>query len=285
VGRRVMPNETLIILPDTSEMIAQVRVHESLAGRVRKGQAATVKVEAAGGMLFSGRVDSVGILAEGGGWRDPNRREYTVKIDLQNDQGTPLKPSMRCEATVVLGRVDDSVAVPVQAVFTEDPVKFVYVPRNGKYARVPVQIGQRSDTLAQVVAGVGAGERVLIRQPSPAETLRQAWDEAQLKLVGLKLTEDGKVEPLEAKRPGPAMAGGPRPDAPPMAGAEGARAGPPAGERPAHESAERGRGRPEKAGEAPAGETKVAEGQGAAAPEKGDAKPEATAPAASPSTR
>jgi HlyD family secretion protein len=207
VGRRVFPNETLVILPDTGEMIAQVRVHESLAGRVLKGQQATIKVEAAGGQVFSGEVDSIGILAEGGGWRDPNRREYTVKISLQNDRGVSLKPSMRCEATIVLGRVDNAVALPVQAVFTEDPVRFVYVPRGGKYTRVPVKVGQRSDTFAQVVSGVEAGERVLVRQPSPAEILRQPWEPAQLTLVGLKLDEEGKVVPVEGQR-APQMAGG-----------------------------------------------------------------------------
>ncbi len=207
VGRRVNPNEPLIILPDTSEMIAQVRVHESLAGRVRPGQPATIKVDAAGGRVFSGEVASIGILAEGGGWRDPNRREYTVRISLDTDQTGALKPSMRCESTIVLGRVDDALAIPVQGIFTEDPIKFVYVPRNGRYDRVPVKVGQRSDTFAQIVAGVDAGERILIRQPSPAEIIREPWDPAQLTLAGLVVDKDGKV--VAADRPrGSQMAGG-----------------------------------------------------------------------------
>jgi HlyD family secretion protein len=206
VGRRVNSNELLIILPDTSEMIAQVRVHESLAGRVRRGQSATVRVDAAGGQVFSGQVESIGVLAEGGGWRDPNRREYTVKIHLDTDYTGNLKPSMRCEATIVLGRVEDSLALPVQAVFTEDPVKFVYVPRSGKYARIPVQVGQRSDMFAQVISGVKEGDRVLMREPTPGEVLLESWDENQLKTVGLKYGEDGKVQPIDGPR-NPAMAG------------------------------------------------------------------------------
>jgi multidrug resistance efflux pump len=42
VGREVNPRETLIVLPDTTEMIASVQVHESIAGRVRPGQAAVI---------------------------------------------------------------------------------------------------------------------------------------------------------------------------------------------------------------------------------------------------
>ena len=47
IGRQVMPNETIMMLPDTTEMVATVRVPETLASRVSKGQAATIKVDAA----------------------------------------------------------------------------------------------------------------------------------------------------------------------------------------------------------------------------------------------
>src|SRR5262245_9110642 len=79
IGQQVYPNQLLIMLPDTSEMIAAVRINESLAGKVRPGQPVTVKVDAAGGAVFDGEVESIGVMAESGGWRDPNLREYTVK--------------------------------------------------------------------------------------------------------------------------------------------------------------------------------------------------------------
>lgn len=65
-GAQVYPNELLIVLPDTSEMVASVQVHESLAGDVKPGMAATVKVDAVGGEIFQGTVDSIGVLAESG---------------------------------------------------------------------------------------------------------------------------------------------------------------------------------------------------------------------------
>jgi HlyD family secretion protein len=214
VGRRVQPNETLIVLPDTSEMLAQVRIPESLSSRVSKGVGASVKVDAAGGEVFGGTVDSVGVLAESS-WRDPNRREYTVKILLKNERGVALKPSMRCEATIMLGHVDDSLTLPVQAVFTDELVKFVYVPRGGKYARVPIQIGQRSDTVAQVTVGLKDGERVLIREPSAAEVLAQPWDAEQLKLCNLKVNDEGKVVYINPpKGPGGMRMAGPGGGAP-----------------------------------------------------------------------
>jgi HlyD family secretion protein len=198
VGRKVRPQEPLIVLPDTGEMVAAVRVHESLAGRIRPGQLAIVKIDAYAGRSFLGTVDSIGVMAESQGrWSDPNRREYTVKIAMdETGPDVSLKPAMRCEAVITLGRVEDVLAVPLQAVFNDDMVRFVYAPRGSKYARVPVQVGRRSDTRAEIVAGVAEGERVLLREPAAGEIISAPWDESQLKLVGLKMSPDGKPVPI-----------------------------------------------------------------------------------------
>jgi HlyD family secretion protein len=220
VGRNVRPNETLIVLPDTTEMVATVRVQESLAGRIQQGQPATLKIDAAGGRSFAGRVDSIGVLAESGGWRDPNLREYTVKVAILPDadtSGAPagLKPSMRCEALLTLGRADDIVAVPLQAVFNEGPVRFVYAPRgSGKFAKVPVKVGRRSETFAEVSAGLSENDRVLLREPTVGEIMDTGWDADQLALVGFTVGDDGHPKPIE-------IAAAPKPAAPATAPAQG----------------------------------------------------------------
>lgn len=199
IGSQVRPNQNLIILPDTSKMVASVRVHESLAGRIRPGQRATVRVDAINGDSFPGTVESVGVLAESGGWRDPNRREYTVRIalDYDNTNGR-LKPSMRTETEIMLHAVENAMSVPVQAVFSEGPVKYVYVPRGSRYARVPVQAGQMSDTYAEIRGGLEEGQRVLLRQPDPGEVVAGEWTREQLEAVGVAVDEDGK--PVQSRR-------------------------------------------------------------------------------------
>lgn len=233
VGSKVYPNQNLIILPDTSEMIAAVKVHESLAGRIRPGQTATIKVDAAGGEHYTGRVESIGILAEQTSrWMDPNLREYTVRIALDlpkpgdmapestEKSGLPgesetasgrsgraaaakhgLKPSMRCEADVQLGTVKDAVTVPIQSIFSDGLVRYVHVqPSSGasgdRFVRRPVQVGQRSDRFAEIRAGLEPGERILIRKPEPSEVLAGVWDAKQLAAVGLSMNEQGQVVPV-----------------------------------------------------------------------------------------
>lgn len=208
IGRQVYPNELLIVLPDTSEMVASVQVHESLAGDVKPGMAAMIKVDAVGGKSFQGTVDSIGVLAEAGGWRDPDRREYTVKIKLEaGDEIVALKPSMRCEARLTLGRVDEAIAIPVQGVFSDGPVRFTYAKSGSRYERTPIKIGKRSDTYAEVLAGVSPGSTVLLRDPTPSEVLAGPWDKARLELAGYSLDEKGN--PVVGGR-GPRGGGAPK---------------------------------------------------------------------------
>jgi multidrug efflux pump subunit AcrA (membrane-fusion protein) len=211
VGRQVHKNDLIITLPDTSEMIANVKVHESMAGRIRPGQRASIAVEALGGLRLDGEVESIGLLAETGGWRDPNRREYTVRVLVDaGEHSELLKPSMRCQAEIVLGVVDSALAVPVQAVFSEGAVRYVLVPSAGRYERRPIQLGRRSDMFAEITKGLNDGERVLLREPRAGEVVDSGWVPEQLIAAGYTLDEEGKPVSPDMERRSPRTAPGER---------------------------------------------------------------------------
>lgn len=202
VGTTVRPNEELIVLPNNEEMVARVNIHESLVGQVHKGQRARVKVDAARGKTFDGTVDSVGVIAETGGWRDPNLRQYQVRILLGKDsQDSGLKPSMRCDAEIIVDKVNDALATPVQAIFQEGKVSYVLCPRGDKFARVPVAVGRRSESLAEIVAGLEEGDQVLLRKPRPGEVVPGGFDEAAVAKMAQAAAAARKEH--EGKRPGP----------------------------------------------------------------------------------
>lgn len=209
VGQQVSPNALILALPDVTEMVAAVRVHESLAGRIRPEMSAVVKVDAMGGRSVPGRVMSVGVIAESGGWRDPNLREYTVRVRLDfPDPGSVLKPSMRCEAEITLDRVTDALAVPVQAVFSEGLVRYVLTPVRDKYVKTPVKVGRRSERFIEILAGIGDGQTVLLRVPKAGELVDRTWSDEELAAVGLKRAGEGRIEPIGgAAGPGGAPGG------------------------------------------------------------------------------
>ncbi len=181
VGRQVHHNEELIILPDTSEMNAVIKVHESMIGKIFPGLDCVVTIDAAEGQTFTGRVDEIGIMAEQGGWRDPNLREYEVKINLDLPSGDHgLKPSMRCEAEVIMDNVTDVLAVPSHAVFAEGTVTYVYTPKGSRYKRVPIIAGRRSDNHIEILAGLKEHQRVALIDPDPGHIIEADFDMEQI---------------------------------------------------------------------------------------------------------
>jgi len=171
VGTELPPNRTVIVLPNTSKMIAAVKVSEALSGNIKPGQKATVTSDAQPDLSLPGEVLTVGVLAESGGWRDPNRRDYTVRILLDGGNQHGLKPSMRCKADIFVERVSNALHVPIQAVFRNGPVSFVYVPQRGGYAQRKVSVGRTSELYIEIVDGLEEGQKVLLREPQPEEVL------------------------------------------------------------------------------------------------------------------
>ncbi|MEY3021047.1 MAG: hypothetical protein RIS86_243 [Planctomycetota bacterium] len=169
VGTELKPNELIILLPDTSNMVANLKVSEALSGRIKPGQPVTVFSDAMPNRPIQGEVTGVSVLAATGGWRDPNRREYTVKAALETDPALGLKPAMRCKADILLGRVEDAIAVPVQAVFRQGPVAFVYVVDGAGYAQRQIKLGRASELQVEIREGLVEGESVLLREPKPFE--------------------------------------------------------------------------------------------------------------------
>lgn len=173
VGTELRPNEEVIILPDTSQMVAAVKVNEALTGRIRVGQQVTVVSDALPNVPLRGEVSGIGVLAEQGGWRDPNRRDYTVRVLLADaEPSLGLKPSMRCKAEIIVDSVDDALHVPIQAVFRDGGSAFVYVSEPGGIARRTVRAARASELEIEIVQGLSEGDRVLLRAPEPSEMAR-----------------------------------------------------------------------------------------------------------------
>ncbi len=169
VGRTLYRNELVLLIPDMSKMVASVKVNEALSGLIAEGQRASITCDAFPDSTLSGTVSFVGVLAEGGGWRDPSRRDYTMKIDIDDGHDMGLKPSMRCTADIEVGRVDDALFVPIHAIHRTADTAWVWRRDGGGFAQHPVTVGQFSERYVVIEAGLADGDEVLLREPAPSQ--------------------------------------------------------------------------------------------------------------------
>lgn len=177
IGKKLWRNELVMTIPDTSNMIACVRVNEALSGLVSDGQKASITCDAYPDTVFDGEVLSVGVLAEGGGWRDPNRRDYTVEIKISNPSDIALKPSMRCSAEIYVEEVEDVLFLPVHAIRRTGGAVWVWVQDGGGFSQRVVELGRFSESYAEINTGVALGEFVLLREPLPSQVVSRFSEE------------------------------------------------------------------------------------------------------------
>lgn len=233
VGTELRPNELVILLPDTSRMVANLKVSEALSGRIKPEQTVTVYSDALPNQPVAGSVTTVSVLAASGGWRDPNRREYTVKTALNADPSMGLKPAMRCKAEILLGRVEDAINVPVQAIFRQGPVAFVYVQEGVGFAQRQVELGRASELLIEVKKGIEPGEKVLLREPKAFE-ITSKLDPSVFEMANNSAPGSGGGRPPMGRAmnatPAEGAANAPAAGGPPAGAGEGRRSGGPRGE-------------------------------------------------------
>ena len=201
VGKTIHPGQPLVVLPESSSMAAKLKIAESLSGRVKPGVGVTMKIDARTGQSLSGVVESIGALAEQD-WGDAIKM-FSVIVTLgPAAQSMDLKPSMRVEAELLVDRVENALAVPVTSVFADGALRYVYVladgadlgkGASGKLKRAAVRLGRKSDRFAEVLAGVNAGQRVLLRDARPGEASVVPWSDEMLAAAGCTRSSEGAI--------------------------------------------------------------------------------------------
>jgi HlyD family secretion protein len=166
VRGRVTAGTPVLTVVDTGELGLLAEVDETDVLLVRSGLTATVELDAVTGASYDAKVRSVDVLpttsARGG-------VTYRVRLTLGRGQlgegeaaPTP-RPGMNAVVHLRVREAADAVTVPASAVFSADGRDAVWVVRDGHADRAPVTVGVQGPDLVQIVSGVQAGDRVVVR--------------------------------------------------------------------------------------------------------------------------
>jgi multidrug efflux pump subunit AcrA (membrane-fusion protein) len=154
---------SLITLAQISRFKMEVSLSESDVGSVKVGQPATVTVNAASGEQFAARVTDIGVLSSSSGSATSSAVSYPVTLSL-DQTGKALKAGMSATADIVTSQVT-GLAVPSQAL-TGSTV--TVEGADGARTTQQVQTGVVGDSTTQIVSGLKAGDRVVVRSAAAA---------------------------------------------------------------------------------------------------------------------
>ncbi|MCW3812912.1 efflux RND transporter periplasmic adaptor subunit [Micromonospora sp. DR5-3] len=165
-GGRVTAGTPVLTIVDTGQLGLLAEVDETDVLLVRAGLTAAVELDAVTGATYDATVRSVDVLptssARGG-------VTYRVRLSLgagrlgEGEAAPAPRPGMNAVIHLRVREAADAVAVPASAVFSADGRDAVWVLRDGKADRVPVTVGVQGQDLVQIVSGVQAGDRIVVR--------------------------------------------------------------------------------------------------------------------------
>ncbi|MFB0525094.1 MAG: efflux RND transporter periplasmic adaptor subunit, partial [Phycisphaerae bacterium] len=168
-GETVYERQKIITLPDTSEMIAEIAVHESSVDMVRPGQRANIVIDAFPDKIFQGEVLKIATLPDPRrGFMNPDLKVYTTQVSIEGTHDF-LKPGMSAKVGILVEQLRDVLIVPIQVVANRAGRKVCYVATPEGPQEREVQTGAFNDTFVQIIDGLQAGDEVLLNPPRVTE--------------------------------------------------------------------------------------------------------------------
>jgi HlyD family secretion protein len=168
-GERAWPGAPIAELPDVSSLRVSARADETERGRLALQESVSAQLDAIPDRQFTGKIEQISTIATidfSAGWPIP--RNFNLEIALDQADAR-LKPGMTAQLTVVLDRVPNAIAIPVQASFQKSGQTVAYVWAGSKFEERVIDVSSRNRDRVLVAKGLSPGDRVAMQDPSVKE--------------------------------------------------------------------------------------------------------------------
>ncbi len=150
----VSPGTALFRVYADDPLLCRVQVPEKELTRLAVGQSARLEVEAFADRVLDGAVERIRPSVEAG------TGTVTVTVGVRSEG--VLRPGMFAAVSIETDRLDGVLVVPREALVLDAIGDVVFVVADGVARRREVELGVRSDEVVQVVAGLEAGEPLVV---------------------------------------------------------------------------------------------------------------------------
>ena len=158
VGEEAAAGLPVVTLIDPSVYHVTIAVDELDVGQLETGQRAELTFDALPDIVVEGTVKHVAEAAT----LDAGIVTYDVRIDLAPTDA-PVRSDMTTSATIVVDEIGNALKIPTWALHVDRNTGTYYTRRRTEAGieRVDVVLGVRNESVAQVLAGLSAGDEVV----------------------------------------------------------------------------------------------------------------------------
>ena len=172
-GASLRKGQDIIHLPDLSQMMVALKVHESRINQVKPGLFVQIRIDTIPDRSFKGEIAYVAPVASAAERWGSNKKVFKCEVSIKEDLPPYVRPgaSATCRIFVanlpkvrgVNGDKVKTLKVPIQSVVTTTEGRRVVFKMNkkGQPVPIPVDTGYYDQTHIQVTQGLSEGETVL----------------------------------------------------------------------------------------------------------------------------
>jgi multidrug efflux pump subunit AcrA (membrane-fusion protein) len=148
------------------KMRGKGQIDEVDISRVALGQPVTLRLDALPDAQLEGKVETIAKSVEAKSRTDPSK---VVKLQIAIEPTkVPLRPGMRFRGEVATEKLPAVVQVPSEAVFVTSHGPVAFRRTGSGIERVSLELGKRSASAIEVLAGLAPGDRVSRVDPGEA---------------------------------------------------------------------------------------------------------------------
>jgi membrane fusion protein (multidrug efflux system) len=152
-GNFVQINTPIFRIVDDSRLEATLNVPEREIATLKAGQPVTLAADALPGRRFTGTVDRIAPVVDSG--------SGTFRVICAFEGGDLLQPGMFGRIRIDYDQRADALVVPRTALLDDQSEAAVYVVREGKAVRVPVELGYAEGEWTEIRKGLQQGDPVI----------------------------------------------------------------------------------------------------------------------------
>jgi HlyD family secretion protein len=193
VGDLVSSNTVVVTIADLTTLRVRATVDETDITKVQVGQDVNITFDAIQGARFRGKVLEVPLQ----GRLTQNILTYEVPVSLEaaGTAQADVKPGMTANVSMVAGRRQNVLLVPVTAILQANEGSVVKVQGASKEAPVvtPVTLGLSDGLFVEVVQGLQEGDAVVVSYQVAATQQQQQQQFQQIQMPGQMQINPGAV--------------------------------------------------------------------------------------------
>jgi len=165
-GVNVREGQTILKLPDPTQMQVKAKINESRVTLVRAGMPVLVRLEAFGDRISQGEVTKVNPYPEPGSWFSSQVKEYATYVKI-TDPPEGIRPGLNAEVRVFVEQIPEVLQVPVQGIFEHGPDFYSVVRKSAegqplKHELRKIKVGSSNDKFVTIKEGLKEGEEVML---------------------------------------------------------------------------------------------------------------------------